>query len=943
LWPNFVAHQLRDSGKLVVVDRFPDHRAEVAYLTVGLFAASLLAIEKFLNTPAQNWNAGSSFSLYYDPALYLNDEGVREATGAAWSCVTEAESTFAGIRSNLPWEIVAEQLSRLHREVKDSEYAIETIYDDFAECGLRIQVGGVDEISAHAAALALAKWVLHEVWTAATEPERWLESEFELIAIGNNYPAVVNHFVSFPPLDTTELKTLLKQEAILAAKARRTKYAMRPTQAPTSLITKTSGLTHLDLPSIFRCAVELAEAAALVAPSEWAHEPMDIEGPASPHFGRWMERHRHLSRIEEECGRLKRSLGATGLQGITDISAVADIGQDGESPKWESYDQRFSNTAHDRIVRLALLKLSTAAIDLSGFATWREPQWAMREKGLRLLIWGLAQLWEGMSAEERSRVQDCLQRTYIAVGWPSDSATEPASYNGPEEIPLEDQYRLVTNYVACCPGYTDDVQKAVHARAKQEQEKFLRRATLGQFVQLAEPTAKALQAMAKRDFDTPAEFSDLHMKAFGALTVLRRAKEVPPRGNWPNDALEQRHLLAEAAGLLLVCIGASAEAQASLKPEDAEKALEDFTRATDRLAELAKTEGNETDRKATGNPMPDTSKIVAGTEQELDAVREFDQAPKNKRIGAISLPANFGEASQAVERWVSHLTDARRCFLEAECTDHKGQRVFRWDKIQAGYGYLFQIKIGLGHYGELLSGARKQLARAAGGKIVLGDNVYDSAHEAVTETAKQAVTSLIHEARISEQHPSEGWHRRMIEQVLKQGGPTEINYEAVIARITLERERLLPAERKATVGTASPGEIEGLSWQEVAKRLERLRSQGEPFTSQHRLAEQLSCSSGTINKAIRNTPSLRKWAKKPEPIPKVRSLTPLGKTGYLDVVTDSTPQTMELDPVDEVAIREFVEKADPETRAWFLALSREKQLDFLNDPDKYQKILGRKP
>jgi hypothetical protein len=48
-WPNFVANQLRDRGKLVAVENFPDHRPDVAYFTVGFFAASRLAIEIFLN------------------------------------------------------------------------------------------------------------------------------------------------------------------------------------------------------------------------------------------------------------------------------------------------------------------------------------------------------------------------------------------------------------------------------------------------------------------------------------------------------------------------------------------------------------------------------------------------------------------------------------------------------------------------------------------------------------------------------------------------------------------------------------------------------------------------------------------------------------------------------------------------------------------------------
>jgi hypothetical protein len=43
------------------------------------------------------------------------------------------------------------------------------------------------------------------------------------------------------------------------------------------------------------------------------------------------------------------------------------------------------------------------------------------------------------------------------------------------------------------------------------------------------------------------------------------------------------------------------------------------------------------------------------------------------------------------------------------------------------------------------------------------------------------------------------------------------------------------------------------------------------------------------------------------------------------------------------AIREFIEKADSDTRAWFLALLLETQLEVINDSDKYQQIRGRKP
>jgi hypothetical protein len=127
-----------------------------------------------------------------------------------------------------------------------------------------------------------------------------------------------------------------------------------------------------------------------------------------------------------------------------------------------------------------------------------------------------------------------------------------------------------------------------------------------------------------------------------------------------------------------------------------------------------------------------------------------------------------------------------------------------------------------------------------------------------------------------------------------------------------------------------------MTWQEAAERLKRLRDQGKPWTSQHEMARQFRCSSGTINKAIRETPDLRNWAKRQNAAtPRAQSIN--------DVVTDRTAQSRELDPEDEVAIREFIEKADPETKSWFLALSRENQLQVVNDPDKHQQILGRKP
>jgi hypothetical protein len=59
-------------------------------------------------------------------------------------------------------------------------------------------------------------------------------------------------------------------------------------------------------------------------------------------------------------------------------------------------------------------------------------------------------------------------------------------------------------------------------------------------------------------------------------------------------------------------------------------------------------------------------------------------------------------------------------------------------------------------------------------------------------------------------------------------------------------------------------------------------------------------------------------------------------------LSEREPQSRELPPEDDLAIREFVEKADRETKAWFLALSVDEQLAYLDDPDRHPKILGRK-
>ena len=148
-----------------------------------------------------------------------------------------------------------------------------------------------------------------------------------------------------------------------------------------------------------------------------------------------------------------------------------------------------------------------------------------------------------------------------------------------------------------------------------------------------------------------------------------------------------------------------------------------------------------------------------------------------------------------------------------------------------------------------------------------------------------------------------------------------------------EREEELRAKRDRLGPPEAP-----LTWQEVAERLRCKRTSGEPYTSQRKLAAQIGSSEATVNRAIRETKLLHAWAgknRKKTASPRAQSLN--------EVVTDRASQSTELDPADDAAIREFIEKSDPETKAWFLALSTEEQLNFLNDPDMHKRILGRKP
>lgn len=201
-----------------------------------------------------------------------------------------------------------------------------------------------------------------------------------------------------------------------------------------------SGLTlFASLAGIFRIGVELGEAAVAVNPLAFAGLTATIDDPASER-PRTLDLIRALSIVEEESYRMKRAMGA-------EVPHRNALLVDSAECKWGHFTQKFVGTDYGRAIRHALTKLATAAIDLSGFAVLRGPTWSMRDSGLILLRWGMAQLWEGMPSVDRNGCRELFPRLHAAIGWPTGPAADPAPYNGPQDIPVEYSYRCYTNFV----------------------------------------------------------------------------------------------------------------------------------------------------------------------------------------------------------------------------------------------------------------------------------------------------------------------------------------------------------------------------------------------------------------------------------------------------------------------------------------------------------------
>ena len=122
------------------------------------------------------------------------------------------------------------------------------------------------------------------------------------------------------------------------------------------------------------------------------------------------------------------------------------------------------------------------------------------------------------------------------------------------------------------------------------------------------------------------------------------------------------------------------------------------------------------------------------------------------------------------------------------------------------------------------------------------------------------------------------------------------------------------------------------------EKLDRLRRQGEAYTSQEDLAERLGVSAGQINRAINKGEGLRKWmddARATKPMKSRRSAKPLN-----EITLDDMRESREADPADfmppedvEKILAKLVEEAEANGRAATLRAELAKM-----DPDGRRRL-----
>ena len=147
-------------------------------------------------------------------------------------------------------------------------------------------------------------------------------------------------------------------------------------------------------------------------------------------------------------------------------------------------------------------------------------------------------------------------------------------------------------------------------------------------------------------------------------------------------------------------------------------------------------------------------------------------------------------------------------------------------------------------------------------------------------------------------------------------------------------------------GGAKPS---GMTWQEAQEQLERIRQNGEPYTSERKMANRIGCHTTGIRNAIKNgTIKLQEWASKKRGAASRKVVATIEGQ-----ILDGTPQSREADPDDilenddvDRAMRLLMEQAEPNERARINAMSPADRRALAelayNDPDAEERIMSSK-
>ena len=201
-------------------------------------------------------------------------------------------------------------------------------------------------------------------------------------------------------------------------------------------------LARLDLPPVFRAAVELATDVVAFPHPERPLTEVDY----SPER---QAQHAALDRIESSARRLKIALGASGPEQVDFALGPPHL------TSWKHFLNDFEDLDHEAAARGGLTRLALAACHLSGYATVRQIPHDLRDRGMELLADGLAQMWAGLMRGEKRQLEQALGRARSAFGWTNKPTNQPHPFRGSDGFRWKNQ---VGNSLDMNGFYTRDRQ-----------------------------------------------------------------------------------------------------------------------------------------------------------------------------------------------------------------------------------------------------------------------------------------------------------------------------------------------------------------------------------------------------------------------------------------------------------------------------------------------------